>query len=170
MNENMLVFNPGAVVRFGGNSFINVPILLQVDDTPIVETVQEQNLSRTTQFAIFNQDGVYLAKVVGTRIFPTADGEKAGISLRHPDKLTVCEMQGKTLFEVKRDSAAAVAVSAELYSPGGLFVKANTSVPFGTFAKNGTQIGGSTFIGNVFQGCRIGYWLRSDGRMAIGSS
>jgi hypothetical protein len=168
MSTHHLIFNPGSVVRFGGNNFIDVPIILQVGDTPIVETVKEHELSRTTSFSIFNSDGVYFAKVVGPRLFLTSDGEKANLTLRHPDKLTVCEMGGKTLFEVRRETAAALAITAELYSPAGLFVKATASIPFGSFSKDGTQIGGAMFSGNTVTGCRVGYWLKADGGLGFG--
>jgi hypothetical protein len=168
METDHLYFNDGTAVRFGGNTFIDVPIILQVDEVPIIETVREQHLSRTTSFSIFDPDGTYLAKAVGPRLFLTEEGRKAGLKLRHPDKMTVCELGNRTLFEVKRPEAAAIALTAELYTPQGIFVKANAAVPFGTFSNNNTQIGGCIFSENVVQGIRIGYLLKSDGSLRFG--
>lgn len=170
MNTDHLIFNTGTAVQFGGNTFINVPTILQIDDNPIVETVTHEELTRTTQFEIYGPDGVYLAKVKGPRLFLTDDGRKANLTLDHPDKVTVCELNGTTLFEVRRNDAAAIALTAELYSPNGCFVKANAEIPFGSFSNDGTQLGGCMFTGNTVEGCRIGYLIKSDGSVAFGCS
>jgi hypothetical protein len=162
-----LTFSPSPVVLFGGNRFIDVPVILQVGPTPIVETVKGAQLDRLTQFSIYNADGVYLAKVVGPRLFLTKDGEKSQLSLQHPPLMTVCKLGASTLFEVRRDAAAGVAISAELYSPEGLFIKAPASIPVGTFSKDGTRIGGAVFQNNTLNGIAIGFWISPDGRRII---
>ncbi len=66
---------------------------------------------------IHHSDGTYLAKVVGARLFDTPEAKKAGLVLKHPDKRTVCELSGKTLFEMERTDATALKTSAELFTP-----------------------------------------------------
>ncbi len=168
MSSDHLLYNHGTVVRYGGNNFIDVPVILQVGDTPIVETIKKSELTRTTQFSIFNSDGVYLAKIVGPRLFLTSDGETSNLKLRHPDKITVCELDGKTLFEVRREAAAAIAITAELYSPSGIFVRSTATLPFGSFSRDGTEIGNVMFSNNTLKGCRIAYWIKTNGDLEFG--
>jgi hypothetical protein len=159
-----LIFNPGPVVHFGGNLFVDVPVILQVGDAPIIETARGTNLDQFTTFSIYAPDGTKLAKVVGPQIHLTKEGEKADLVLTHPPLMTVCKLGKTTLFEVRREAAAAIAVTAELYAPGGVFVKANAEIPFGSFSPNGTQIGRIVMRNNRFVSCAIGILVSGDGR------
>jgi hypothetical protein len=101
MEEKLLFSNSPAIV-IATNTFINVPIIIQYKTTPMLEMVHEVDLGYTTRVPIFHRDGTKLAVVKGSRLFPTEDGKKAGLTLRHPDKMTVCELDGRTLFEIER--------------------------------------------------------------------
>jgi len=165
-----LIYQTAPAVNLATNIFINVPTILQFDDTPLISIVREQNLAYTTEIPIFHADGTYLAKVNGTRIFPTEAGKKAGILMRSLPSTTVCEMAGKTLFEVFHQKDDAFRIQAELSTPSGYFVKMSDT-PIPTLLRSDGQslrIGGIIMSGNVFQGCRIGIWLKSDGSCAIG--
>ena len=85
-----------------------MPTILQYDETPLIQVVRAAEAGFTTEIPVYHSDGTYLAKVVGSQIYRTADGEKAGVTLRHPGHATVCEMNGKTLFELVREDAAAL--------------------------------------------------------------
>lgn len=74
-----LIFQTTPTVTFATNKFINVPTILQLDETPLISVVKAQDLGFTSEIPIFHADGTYLAKVRGTRIFPTEEGKKAGI-------------------------------------------------------------------------------------------
>src|SRR3970040_1843251 len=87
-------------VTFATNRFVNVPIILQFDDTPLISIVREEQLGYTTEIPIYHSDGTYLAKVNGTRTYATEDGKKAGIQMRYPKGMTVCELNGRTAFEL----------------------------------------------------------------------
>jgi hypothetical protein len=164
-----LIFQESPEVEFGSNRFINVPTILQFDETPLIQVVKSQDAGFSTEIPIYHQDGTYLAKVVGSQIYKTPDGEKAGLELRHPDLMTVCELNGQTLFEIKRTSAASLKAAAELYTPTGYFVKYMADRP-NLLKSDGSsiQIGGMVMTGNSFSGCRIGIWIKSDGSMGIG--
>ena len=147
-----------------------MPIILQYDDTPLISIVNEESLGFTTEIPIYHSDGTYLAKVNGTRVYPTEDGKKAGIVMRNPKDMTICEMDGKTLFEIYHEQGDAFRTNAELYTPAGYFVK-STDAPMPQVIKdNGEalQIGGMVMSGNTFSDCRIGIWLKSDGSFSIG--
>jgi len=118
-----IIFQESPIFWLGSNKFINVPVVLMYRDTPLIEVGRFEEAGYTTQISIYHPDGTYLAKVKGSRLFATSDGEKSGLQLRHPDKMTICELNGKTLFEIRRLEAAALKTTAELHTPDGLFIK-----------------------------------------------
>lgn len=171
--DDPLIFHESPTVEFATNTFINVPVTLQYDDQPLIEVVRAQQAGFTTQFSIYHQDGTYLAKVKGSRLFLTAGGRKTKLMLRHPDRMTVCELEGKTLFEIDRKEAAALKTEAELYTPDGSFVKARDRTCSGMILRNRNrplQIGNLHMQGNRLSNCRIGIQVRSDGTVGIYSS
>ena len=165
-----LIYQTSPAVNLATNIFVNVPIIFQFDDTPMISVVREHNLGYTTEVQIYHSDGTYLAKVSGTRVYPTEDGSKAGIVMRSLEHQTVCEMVGKTLFEIFHQKGDAFRIQAELSTPFGYFVKM-LDAPIPNVMKSdgqSLQVGGIMMSGNVFQDCRIGIWLKSDGSCAIG--
>lgn len=170
-NNGVLVFQKSPEIVLATNLFINVPIILQYEETPLIEVVKELNVGFNIQIPIYHNDGTYLAKVKGSQLYLTTDGEKAGVVLRHPNKMTVCEIDGKTIFEIKREEAAALKTKAELYTPDAAFIKcSNDSLAGYVMDSNNEQlqIGGLTMQGNMFSGCRIGVHIRKDGGIGIG--
>ncbi|MCP4284673.1 MAG: hypothetical protein GY792_09510 [Gammaproteobacteria bacterium] len=167
-----LIFTSSPTITIAANTFVNVPTILQYEDTPLIQVVKAQPTGFTTQIPIYHPDGTYLAKVVGSRLFTTSDGEKAGLSLIYPDRRTVCKLGNQVLFEIIRKEAAALKTRAELYTPEGYFVKCTDTPQPKLFNASGDslQVRGITMVGNLFQGCRIGVWIRRDGSVAIGSS
>ena len=161
---NSLIFSPSALVRFGGNTFVNVTTLLQVDGIPLIETIKNDSISNTTRFSIFNSDGTPLALVLGTRLILTPSGEKAGVSVTFQSRLTICALGPKILFEIRRVSAAYLAITAELYSPTGLVVKSNPSVPFATFSRDGRQIATASISTPTLRNARIGFSVTDEGK------
>ena len=120
---NELVFQESPRIELASNSFQDVPTILQYEDIPLIEVVRTESAGYTTQISIYHSDGTFLARVKGAQMYRTAEGEKAGVSMRHPGLLTVCEMNGKPIFELKREQAAALKLSAELYTNDGIFIK-----------------------------------------------
>ena len=168
---NKLVFQTAPQVELGTNTFVNCPIILQFDDTPLIEIVRLEQAGFSTQIPIYHQDGTYLAKVVGSQIHRTDSGKKAGLEMQHLDKITVCKLDNEILFEIRRQGAAALKTVAELYTPKGYFVKFSDESPSLINSEGGAlQIGGVTMIGNVFSGCRIGVLIKSDGSVSMGCS
>jgi len=170
-NDSVLVFQESPEIELATNRFINVPIVLQYDEVPLIEVVTELNVGFEIQIPIYHSNGTYLAKVKGSQLYLTEDGKKAGVTLRHPDKMTVCEIDGRTIFEITREEAAALKTQAELYTPDAAFIKCSNSDLAGYVLddnSNQLQIGGCTMQGNVFTNCRIGIHIRKDGTMAIG--
>ena len=167
-----LIYQNSPRVTFATNQFVNVPIILQFDDTPLISIVREEALGYTTEIPIYHADGTYLAKVRGTRIFATEVGKKAGLEMRYPKNMTVCELNGRPVFEIFHESGDAFRTHAELHTPTGCFVKSHDApLPEVISASgNALRIGGIHMSNNLFSGCRIGIWLKSDGSCAIGCS
>ncbi len=165
-----LIYQTAPQVTFATNKFINVPVILQYDKTPLISIVKEQQLGFTTEIPIYHQDGTYLAKVNGTRIYPTEDGKSAGIAMRSLPDVTVCEMNGKTLFEIYHQKGDAFKTNAELYTPNGYFIKSSDNPITEMLNASGESLkfGGITMSNNTFAGCRIGVWIKSNGSIAIG--
>jgi hypothetical protein len=167
-----LIFTSAPVISLATNTFVNVPIILQYEDIPLIQIVKTQPAGFTMEIPIYHPDGTYLAKVVGSRLFLTQDGENAGLSLTYPDKMTVCKLGKRVLFEITREGAAAIKTRAELFTPDGYFVKITESPQPELFdaSSNSLKIQGITMVGNTFANCRIGIWIKKDGSMAIGCS
>lgn len=163
-----LVFQNAPTVEIGSNTFINTPTILQFDDTPLIQVTRVEQAGFTTEIPIYHQDGTYLAKAVGSRLHKTPDGEKAGVVLEHRDKITVCKLNNRVVFEIRRKEAAALKTAAELYTPQGYFIKYSSKNP-GLFKNDGKSININGFVmsGCTFESVRIGVLLRSDGSMSI---
>ena len=171
-DQDKLFFLNSPAVEFGSNIFINVPIILQYDETPLIEVVQVEYAGFTSQFKVYNRDGIYIAKVKGSQLYLTEEGSKSNLSLRHPANKTVCELDGQTLFEIQRKDAASIRTQAELFTPDGRFMKVNENkFPASLVDVNGSslQIGGMNMMGCTFSNCRIGVLVRSDGSTAVGA-
>ncbi len=168
--DDLLFFDSPPMIELCTNRFINVPVVLKYDDTPLISVTQTEKAGFTTEFAIYNSDGVYIAKVKGSRLFLTEDGKKSNLSLRQPPNMTVCELGGQTLFEIHRDKAAALRTRAELYTPDGSFLKCldNPKPELIKHTGDHLQVGGMIMSGNLISDCSIGIWIRSDGSVAIG--
>jgi hypothetical protein len=164
-----LIYQSSPTVTFATNTFFNVPVILQYEDTPLISVVHEQQLGYTTEIPIYHSDGTYLAKVRGTRIFPTDDGAKSGLVMRPLAHTTVCELNGRTVFEIEHATGDSFKTRAELYTPDGHFLKCTDSIPQITDgAGKPLQIRGVTMTRNRFANVRIGVKIFKDGRIAIG--
>jgi hypothetical protein len=172
-DHQRLYFSLSPKVEFAGNYFQDVPVILQYDDTPIISVTQEVTTGFTTEIEIYSNDGTYLAKAKGSQLYPTEEGMKANLVLRHPQGLTVCELNGETLFEMRRDGPAALRTRAELFTPDGRFMKCDPAgVPSELISFDGTclQVGQFHMVRNTFVGCRVGILIGSDGEVRIGTT
>jgi hypothetical protein len=165
-----LIFQSSPRITIATNTFINVPIILMYEDTPLIEVIKEQDIGFTTQIPVYHSDGTYLAKVKGNRIFPTEAGRKANIVIRDTPGKFICSLDNKEIFELTHGVGNAFRADAELYTPDGYFVKCSDAPKPQLFDLKGNaiKVAGITMSGNVFQNLAIGIWLRKDGSCAIG--
>lgn len=168
--KNLLIFKNSPRVTIATNMFINVPVILKYEDTNLIEVIKEEGVGFTTQIPIYHQDGTYLAKVTGNRIYLTEDGKKVGLKIEKKQSIWICTMDKQTLFEIQQQTGDAFKTTAELYTPDGYFVKCS-DVPTPNLIDtkgNELKIGGVTISGSTFVGCKIGIWLKKDGSCFIG--
>jgi hypothetical protein len=146
-----LIFLQFPEVRVGGAVFVNTPIPIRYEDTPMLEIVQEAD-GYSPHIPIFHQDRTKLAVARNGRLFLTEEGKKANLIIRKEDRLDVCELDGKTLYEIRRTAPASLSTSAELYAPDGSFLRWSADEVSGwLFGKPDAQliIGGLTIQGGA---------------------
>ena len=165
-----LVFQSSPSIVLATNTFINVPIILKYEDTPLIEIIKQQGIGFTTQIPIYHSDGTYLAKVTGNRVYPTEAGKKAKIEIRDTPGKFICSLENRVMFELSHGVGDAFKANAELYAPDGYFVKCSDAPKPELFdlTGNAIKVGGVTISGSVFQNRSIGIWFRKDGSCAIG--
>ena len=166
-----LIYIDKPVVKYASNIFIEVPTILQYENTPLIELVKVAQAGFTTEFSIYNSDGIYLAKVKGSQLYLTDAGKKSNLKVTSPDKKTVCTLNDQVLFEVERDEAAALKTTAELFTPDGYFVRhneLNMSMNLIKADDSSLQIGTNIMSGNMIRGANIGVHIHMDGSLSIG--
>jgi hypothetical protein len=154
--DQSLVFTQVSAVVIANNTFVcRVPICYK--DTPMLEFVQHMPKHNaptlTTRIPIFHSDGTLLAVLKGGSLQATDDGKKAAVKLLHLPDGAACELNGKTLLEIKRTKTA-LSVTAELFTNDGVFLKWSENELNGRMspAPNAPRIGGLTMTGCKFSG------------------
>ena len=167
-----LHFQTSPHVTMATNTFINVPVILKYEDTPLLEVIKEQDIGFTTQIPVYHSDGTYIAKVKGNRVFPTEKGKKANVNVIDTEGKFICRLDKKELFELSHGVGNEFKANAELYTPDGCFVKCSDVPQPELFDMNGDKIaiGGIRMSGTTIMNSAVGLWLRKDGSLAIGTS
>jgi len=167
-----LIYQSAPIVTLATNTFINVPIVFQYEETPLIEVIREQNLGFMSSIPIYHQDGTYLAKVNGTRIYPTEKGKLAGITIEKHSDVTVCMLGGKVAFEVHHHGGDSFKLLAELFAPDGYFVRIRDNPLPSLIDVNGNTLSvrGVSMTNCTFKNLRIGIWLKKDGSCRLGCS
>lgn len=165
-----LYFQSSPSITVATNTFINVPVVLKYDDTPLIEVIREHDIGFTTQIPIYHSDGTYLAKVKGNRVFPTDAGKKVNIEIRDTPGKFICSLENKVMFELSHGVGDVFKANAELYTPDGCFVKCSDAPKPELFnlTGNAIKVGGVIMTGCIFKNLSIGIWLRKDGSCEIG--
>lgn len=162
-----LFFQESPEVELGGNRFIKVPTIIQWEDEPILQVGKYVEAGYSTKLRVFHSDGTHVATVNGSQVWLTDGGRKADVNMRSEDVgcLTVCELEGKTILEMRRKNAGQLKGWAELYAPEGVLIKA-TDRETAAMLGNGTalQIGGGSIRNGRFEGHEIGIHItKKDG-------
>ena len=163
-----VIFQEHPDIWMGSSVFRKVPTIVQVDDIPILEVGQFVDAGYTTRFQVFHSDGTHIATVNGSRIFPTEAGNKANLKQRFENNLTICELEGKPILELRRHGAAALRGWAELHAPNGTLIKCFDEKFSGMIGSEGHLcISGQLFMDVLFEGHPIGLHFK-DGNCKMG--
>lgn len=165
-----LIYQPTPIVVVATNVFINVPTILQYEKIPLIEMVEEVKLGYTTSFSIYNSDGIKIAKVRGTRIFPTDDGKDSGLEIAKHSEITEVKLNGSSIIEIQHHKGEAFRIFADLYTPDGYLVRVNNN-PQPTLidtSGNSITIGGVIFSNNRIANVNIGILVNSNGNISMG--
>lgn len=165
-----LVFSEQAKFTLATNTFVRVPVILKFEDLNLIEIVRAERLQYTTQFQIYNSDGVYMAKIKGNRPYPTEEGKKSGLRIDRRVGVDVCMLDNKILYELRHQTGEQFKMQAELFSPEGYLIKVKDAPMPGIIDASGQalNIGGNIFSRCLFSDLKIGIWLRKNGAVAIG--
>jgi hypothetical protein len=166
-----VTFQQHPTVVIGSNAFIHVPIIIQYEDTPLLEVGDFVEAGFSVKFPVFHRDGTKIAVVKGSRIFPTEEGKAARLTSRYEPNMTVFELEGKPILELRRTEAAALKTWAGLYAPEGVLIKAQDE-SFSGLLRGGDWLAlpnGMVLKDSAFQGCRIGiHYTRSGIGFGVG--
>lgn len=146
------------------NIFINVPVILQYEDTPLIEVIEvkkKHEIAFTTQISIFHSDGVKLAKVKGNRVYPTEAGKKVNIKIKETPAKCIVSLENKTIIELSHGKGNEFKAEAELYVPDRYLVKCSDSPVPELFNINGNAItiDGIITQRSIFKNIPIGIWI-----------
>jgi hypothetical protein len=166
--DESLFFQESPEVVIATNKFVNVPTLIQYESTPIVEVVKHNKVNFAASVNIYHQDGTYLAKAIGSRLVLTHFGKKANLQLKHLPNLTACELDGKTLFEMRREGATSLHSAGELHAPEGIFIRYDNKKISGMNVENRIDFRVLNFMENcTIRNCKIGILYKKDGSISI---
>ena len=176
--DNTLIFTESSSIRFATNTFVNVPTILQYESTPLIEAMREANVGFSMNVSIYHSDGTYLANAKGPRLYPTEAGKKASIKVRELPDRKICELEGRTIFELRKTQPG-WEVESELFTPDGVFIRTGPEwLP--ELSKNGQplsvllkseqpfQAGKAVIQGIGFRNWRIGILLKKNGDLFMG--
>jgi hypothetical protein len=161
-----LFFQESPEVEIGTNKFINVPTIIQWEDVPLLQVGQFIEAGYTTKLRVFHNDGTHIADVNGSQVYSTSAGVKAAVSCRTEDGglLTVCEVEGKPIFELRRRNPGQLKGWAEIHAPEGVLIKV-TDAETAALLGDGTalQVGGLAIRDGRFDGHEIGIHVTKQG-------
>jgi hypothetical protein len=174
-NAMEIIYQSHPVVTIASNNFVNVPTIIQFKKTPLLQVGKFEPAGYTTRFTVYHNDGTRLAVVNGCRIHPTDDKMKAKINVRQHPELSIFELEGKPILELRRNGPAGLKGWAELWAPEGILIKAADSGVSGLLrtGANAMIVGNQMFAGCSFEGCPVGiHVFPIDGvmRAAVASS
>ena len=152
------------------NTFINIPVVLKYDETPLIEMIHTQDFGFTTRVHIYHSDGSPIGNVTGKRLFLVNEEKQVAIDIKETtDKLT-CRLLNKVVFQIASSKEASLNMMCELYIPGGYMVKCSGWSKPQLFDPNGDiiPVGGVLVNGCIFRNSPVGIWLKQNGSCILG--
>jgi hypothetical protein len=123
-----LEYKPISIVTSLKRMSMNFPAIIPFDDMQWISIVQEDNHGFVSEIQVHNSEGTYLAKIRSKGIYPTEDGERAGIVVRTLPKRTICELEGNELFEIEHQSGGSINIRTGLFATKRYFIKSTKTL------------------------------------------
>jgi hypothetical protein len=142
-----LIFQEHPDVIIASNTFRNIPIIIQYNDTPILSVDNTVGVGYMAKYPVYLSDGTQIAVVKGSSIHYVKE-KTPRVDLVQEPQLTVCKVDGKPILELRRTAPQAFKAWGELYAPEGVIIKALDSLS--GFLNNGSALQiGMAFMRNV---------------------
>ena len=163
-----LIYSQHPEVTIATNKFINVPTILQYEETPLIQIVKDKN-TYGLEIPIYDLSGNYLAKVKGARIFPINKIDSENLSVLHKKDKWICTHGKREIFEITYQGSAAISLKANLYTPDGAFISSDPEqLPKLFFNDHEITLKGNKFQNCTFNNVKVGFLLKKDGSISIG--
>ena len=138
------------VIRLGGNTYIDVPILIAFKGIPIFGVVRQDDGYLAMDFEVFSSTGERIAAVKRNNIY-IADRDKYRLD-GDADRLRLIEKgtEPKTLVDITKGAAAEpveIKVSVRSFLPNGQLMD---------LGPNESNLGGIKLVNNIIQRCSVG--------------
>ncbi|MDR1004685.1 MAG: hypothetical protein LBL97_06750 [Prevotellaceae bacterium] len=159
--DTSLVFQTHPKVEIAGNTFINVPVILQYEDVNLIEVVHDMEIGYTSRIPIYHPDGTKLAVATGNRLYPTNEGKNTNLQIDKYEGVWVCKLDNRELFEIHQQTGDAFKTIAELYTQDGFFIKIPDQPFLNLFNAEKLQIDKFTMMGNTFIGGSVGIRIKN---------
>ncbi len=158
-----LAFITAPTVSVGKYLFTNVAVILQVEDTPLIEMIHKPQPGFMIRVSIYDSQGNYTAKVVGTTV--TGD---AAVTIAKQSDTWVYKLKDEVVFQIEQGKDS-VKITAELYTPAGTKVSIKDGVlQFFDLYNQIIPIHENTEA-NSINHALVGLHLYSDGTLVIGA-
>jgi hypothetical protein len=159
-----LVFQDHPDVHIGTLTFRRVPTILKFEDVPLIQVSNSKTAGWRTRFDLYHPDGTPIAVVKGARVFLTEEGRKAQFKLHNFPDVIACDLDGHTLFELRRRGPAALSTWAELFTPTGILIKAADSLESLLPQSGGyVRVGNSSIRNALIEDCPVGLKVYKSG-------
>ncbi|MDG2071240.1 MAG: hypothetical protein P8J55_05810 [Pseudomonadales bacterium] len=163
-----LTFKKPPQVQLGSNIYVKCPVVLQFNDTPLIELSGYKTQQIRLKTHLYDQRGNYLGHLLGGDLVKTKQGEQRDLELKNTEDKISCSLDGQVLVEIIQDKKPWLRITAELYTPCGHYLQYLDSTPTLRSPEGKTFVFNDQFMnGNMFGSCGIGVWVQSDGSLGI---
>ena len=140
-------------VKLGGNTFINTPVLISYQGTPLFTVSCNEGGYLAIDFEVYDANRQKIASVKKNNIYPHKD-HKSNYALEGTaDTLTLIDKDtGKAIVDIKRRTAATeeLDVSVSTFLPNGDLL---------LLGPDSTNIKGTLLKGKIVKNCGVGIFI-----------
>lgn len=140
-------------VKLGGNTYINTPVLISYQGTPLFTLYRNEEGYLAIDFEVFGANHQKIATVKKNNIYPHKD-QKPNYELKGTaDTLTLIDKNtGMAIIDIRRRAAAEqeLDVSVSTYLPNGDLLRLGPDT---------TSLKGTQLRGNILKNAKVGIFI-----------